>query len=512
MKSWYKHYFDSYFTGGFAPCAHKVAARQKEFPPVEIIDSPDRLEIPLLQHSGPAARPLVDIGEHVHLHQLIAEVPQDVTAQNTDEQRTLWQFGRIHSPIEGIVTAIKNRTLADGQNVAFIVMEADSLPPEIQKTQPTFGSHPMLGSPCSQHSRPSQGLEGVELLKGLLAWRSAGRTELLRRIAVAGVVGLGGATFPTAAKLEAQQQCDYLLINAAESEPYLRSDEALIREMALDVIGGIDVLAAILAPQNIVICLEQSYLRSYLRAAIAKYRELLRKHCKAHEHTEWVLGPLHIATLPSRYPQGGEYQLIEAITGRKVPPGKRPFEFGCTVVNAATAKAMYDAAARELPLTHRFVSVGGGAVRKPKVFYAPLGMSLVELLERCGGLGRRAVQMIAGGPFMGSSFYDLQQFVGKGSTGFLFLDEVSRKKERPCIRCGLCVEVCPMGLEPVRLYRQLLAEAPEDAAQSGLFSCIECGACASVCPSQLSLVQTFRMGKQRLPGNLIDKQRLSIPE
>ncbi len=455
--------------GGFHP--HVSAAddplgtHKGQLPPIEVVGVLPKVELPLLQHIGPVARPLVDIGERVRAGQLVArtdETPPDDQPQN---YRQSFLYSRIHSPINGMVTAIENRILANGLKAQSIVVEHEELSWEA--------------------SEPAGN------------WRGRGCKEILERMARAGIVGLGGATFPTDVKLRLpiKRRCDYLLLNAAECEPYLHSDASLLRERAFEVIGGIDVLAEALKPGSIVIGLKDHKLLPRLREALRDYRHNLAQ--KEEKNERALLPPIRIALLQTRYPQGAERQLVEAITGQEVPPGKLPLEVGCVVVNVATCKATYDALERGLPLTRHLVTIGGGAVRQPKVFDAPLGTPLLELLRRCGGLWQPVARMVNGGPMMGTSFYDFDQFITKGSNGFLFLTarEVGRKKERPCIHCNACIEVCPMGLEPTAMYKQILSGKLEQARKIGLLSCIECGACASVCPSQIALTQGFRMGK-----------------
>ncbi|WGK68208.1 electron transport complex subunit RsxC [Candidatus Haliotispira prima] len=460
--------------GGFLPPAHEQKFHAGKPSPIEYIDNPAKTEISLLQHIGPVAKPLVDIGEHVHSGQLIAQ-----TGNMSDgELKQNFLYSRIHSPIDGIVTAIESHTLANGLKAESIVIEYETLP----------------GNPA----KPAAGRNHVSG-----RWRGKGHKEILERVAEAGIVGMGGATFPTDIKLHLpiNRRCDYLLLNAVECEPYLRSDTGLLEEMAFDVIGGIDILAECLKPKHIVIGLEknQSWVLPLLKEAIRNYRAQLKPGDGSRENSIGLLPPIRIAILRTRYPQGAERQLVEAVSGREVPPGKLPSEVGCIVINISTGKAIYDALERGLPLTRRIVTVGGGAVRSPKVFNAPLGTPLSDLLDRCGGLDKPVARMMNGGPMMGTSFYDFRQFVTKGSAGFLFLtaEEIAQKKERPCIRCDACIQVCPMGLEPTAMYKHILAEETDSAERIGLMNCIECGACASVCPSQIPLTQGFRMGKVR---------------
>ena len=433
--------------------------------PIEYIENPVMVEIFLRQHVGTIAKPIVDIGDQVWAGQLIAQTESEV---ETDIE---YLPSCIHSSIDGIVTSIENRTLTDGQKTESIVIEYEQLPVHKNSIE-------------SHHSGK---------------WRGENHENILNLIAAAGIVGMGGAAFPTNAKLSMpiQQHCDYLLLNAAECEPYLHSDTSLLAELAFDVVGGIDILAYILKPRHIVIGLEKH--KAYLVSKITKAIQQYRKHLQTTEGSSELLSPIHIALLKSRYPQGAERQLVQAISGREIPKGKLPPEVGCLVVNVATSKSIFDAVEHHLPLTRRIVTVNGNAVAQPKVFNAPVGTPISELLKRCNGLTQSVARMINGGPMMGMSFYNLQQFVTKHSNGFLFLNkqEILHKKELPCIRCDACIQVCPIGLEPAQMYRHIQIEDIESAMKIGLPHCIECGACVSVCPSQIPLTQGFRIGKMR---------------
>ncbi|MEM9423183.1 MAG: RnfABCDGE type electron transport complex subunit C [Spirochaetota bacterium] len=458
----------SFAQGGFHPGVYDPVARKPVA--IEYIPAPSKIEILLRQHVGAAAKPLVDIGEYVCSGKLLAE--------NTAEGPL---YSRIHSPIPGIVTALENRMLAGGFKTESIVIEHEE--PLRSESTETGKPNADMAQECSWRNNWRNN------------WRDKSYAEILRCIAEGGVVGMGGAAFPTDVKLylPEDRHCDYLLLNATECEPYLHSDAGLLEEMAFDVIGGIDVLATGLKPRYIVVGLEENkrYLLPKLEIAIKNYR--------GQSGTGGRLPPVRIALLKTRYPQGAEALFIQAISGREMAPGQRPLDVGCLTINVATGKAIYDAVARALPLTRRIVTVSGGAVKTPKVFDAPLGTPLSDLLERCGGIHRPVVRMVSGGPLMGESFYDLQQFVTKGSGGFLFLtkEEVMDKKERPCIQCDACLQVCPMGLEPNSMYRYIQGENWNAAINIGLLSCIECGACVSSCPSHIPLTQGFRMGKMR---------------
>lgn len=429
--------------------------------PFRILPAPPKLWISTLQRKNQLANPLVRIGESVSKGQLIGQGETPPV--------------RIHAPAAGTVIAIDKQMDRDGAWFERIVLERENSPP---------------GEPAPKQD-----------------WRRLRPEEILLRIQEAGVVGLGGAMFPSGEKLRGQigRPCDYLLVNAAESEAYLQSDAALIARMGLDLIGGIDILAHCLRPRQIVVGLKHAdRLYPLLRKAIAEYR----KQLTAEEGGSSQLPPVRIARLRNRYPQGAERQLIQALSGRRISAGQLPADVSCSVFNAGTVKAVYDAAAFKIPLTERAVTVSGSAVARPGVFWAPIGTPLPALLEAAGGFRRPPARMIEGGPMMGTPFFSLEQYLTQRTSGFLFLEEseIRSGPTMPCIRCGACLQVCPARLDPARLFARIEIEDFGGAERSGLPHCIECGACSAVCPSRIPLVQSFRTGKRRLQ---IERDKLS---
>lgn len=422
-----------------------------------------RISIPLLQHIGPLAKPLVEVGQQVYAGQLIADTELE------GQEKKSFLNTKIHSPIAGTITSIEPKLLSNGMNADFITIDADE--------------HPL--------SSPEQEEAG--------SWREKGYKEILQRIASAGIVGMGGATFPTNTKLQlpADKRCEFLLINGAECEPYLHSDATLMEFLAEDLAGGIEVLAECLRPKHIIIGIEENkkHVLPKLEQGILNYRQKLVGLGLPAER----LPKVNLALMKTTYPQGSERQLIYSLTGREVPAGKLPLEVGCIVINVASTKAIYDAVEHMQPLTHRMVTISGGAIKEPKVFWVPIGTPIKALIDACGGFSAPFARMINGGPMMGFSFYHLDIFVTKGSSGFLFLtkEEVHKKKQTPCIRCNRCLEICPIGLEPTNMFKYINNEEISSAVDIGLLNCIECGACSSSCPAQIPLTQGFRMGKLR---------------
>lgn len=307
--------------------------------------------------------------------------------------------------------------------------------------------------------------------------------ELFAMIREAGIVGMGGATFPTDVKaISSMEKIDTLLINACECEPYITVDDALIRNWPERVFGGIRLLANALKPKHVVLAVEDNK-----AAAI----EVLRANADKCPETE-------IRVLPTRYPQGAEKQLIQAVTGREVPPGQLPSAVSCAVFNVSTAAAIYQAAVSGKPLIHRIVSVTGEEISQPQNYIVPIGTPFAHLIEASGGLKESAGQVIAGGPMMGTAQSTTDVPVIKGTGSILCLPARENVKNPTCIRCGKCVGVCPVRLQPLYLYRYGIAGNMEMLDQYNLNDCIECGCCSYVCPGRLPLTEHFRDAKRAM--------------
>ena len=427
--------------GGVHPYDRKRAANKK---PVQPLDRPPaHVILPMSMHVGGPCRPIVAVGDRVLLGQPVAE-PDGPGAP-------------IHASVSGKVKAIEPRPHPDGGEVLSVVIQNDFL------------------------DEPAPALERKSAPEDLTGWEAA---ELIEK---AGIVGLGGGGFPTAAKLkEAIGVADTLIINGAECEPYITADHRLMLEEGERLLGGVKVLMRALGLQKAVIAVEGNKLD-----AVNHLRALLGED-----------SGIKVAVLRTGYPQGAEKLLIQKLTGRRVPPGGQAADVKCAVFNVATAAAVYDAVRDGLPLTRRIVTVAGGAVADQRNLLVPIGTPIEHLLEECGGLTADPVRVLTGGPMMGVVQNDLSVPVLKGTNALLALTrrEFGRtpKREQPCIRCGRCIKACPMKLSPLFLDLYSRNFRPEMLEKNHLTDCIECGACAYVCPARIPLVRSIRAAKEEL--------------
>ena len=311
--------------------------------------------------------------------------------------------------------------------------------------------------------------------------RDRSAEDLIAVIREAGITGMGGAGFPTSVKLSSGLgKVDTVIVNGAECEPYITSDDRLMRETPERVVGGLRVVLQILQPKRAAIGIEQNKPEAIaaISAVLGSGIELL---------------PLHV-----RYPQGAEKQLIQTVTGRCVPPGGLPAHVGCAVFNAATCAAIYDAVYLGLPLVRRAVTVTGSAIAKPGNFLAPIGTAYSDLVEAAGGFALPPYKILCGGPMMGIAQYTLRTATIKGNNALTcYSDKDRHETPNPhCIRCGKCVEACPMHLMPLFLHRAVNRGDLERLDELHVMDCIECGSCAYGCPAGIPLVQSFRTGKK----------------
>ena len=404
------------FWGGVHPDGRKELSRGAPLSPAPL---PAQVVIPMLQHIGKPCTPLVKPGDTVRLGQKIGDA-EGLSAT-------------VHASVSGRVLAVEPRPHPSGRPVLSAVLENDGL------------------------DTPDRTLVPHETLEGLSP------DDLLTIIREAGIVGMGGATFPTDIKaVSAAGRVDTVLINACECEPYI---------------------TAILQPDRVVLAVEDNKTQ-----AIDSVRRCLEQY-----------PGIELAVLPTRYPQGAEKQLVQAVTGRQVPPGKLPISVGCGVFNAGTVAAICRAVFHGEPITRRVVTVTGEGVREPKNLIVRIGTSYQDVLAAAGGLTEDACKVIAGGPMMGIAQGDLSVPVLKGTNAVLCLTRDAASPARPvCIRCGKCVEACPMHLQPLYLYRYEAAGSLDALEALHVSDCIECGCCSYVCPGQLPLVERFRAAKQTL--------------
>lgn len=425
------------FFGGVHPADRKELTGRGIPAPAPI---PAQVVIPLRQHIGAPCTPLVKPGDTVGLGQKLGDgeglcVP-------------------VHASVSGLVTAVEPRPHPGGGQVLSVVIEND------------------------YQDTPASALEPHLDLSGLT------KEEIVSIIGEAGIVGMGGATFPTDVKTVAGMgRVDTLIANACECEPYITADDALLCSYPEQIFRGLAALDAALHPDRRVIAVEDNK-----SEAIA----ILRRHLP-----DWP--GVELAVLPTRYPQGAEKQLIQAVTGRQVPPGHLPFSVGCAVFNAGTVAAVYRAVYEGKPVTKRIVTVTGEGVKEPKNLIVRIGTPFAQVIEAAGGLTEDACKVLSGGPMMGTAQGELAAPVLKGTNAVLCLTSANPTPERPvCIRCSKCVEVCPMHLQPLYLYRYEAAGNLDALQALHVTDCIECGCCSYTCPGQLPLTERFRAAKQAL--------------
>ena len=426
------------FFGGIHPVYRKELSA-KVTPSVAVI--PKQVVIPMSQHIGVPCTPLVKVGDKVLRGQKIGDgeglcVP-------------------VHASVSGTVVAVEPRPHASGKKVMSVVIDND-----FQDTT--------IPAPAASLS-PEQ--MDPDTILGL--------------IREAGIVGMGGAAFPGNVKaLSAMGKVDTLIANACECEPYITSDDTLLRTNPEQVLRGMQILQPVVGAKRAVLAVEDNK-----PEAIAKVRPMLAD-----------FPGIELEVLPTRYPQGAEKQLIQAVTGREVPPGQLPVSVNCAVFNVSTFAAIYRAVELGVPVTSRIVTVSGEAIREPQNFIVRIGTPFRDLIEVAGGLNDATERVICGGPMMGLSQGDLSIPVMKSTNCVLcLLKDRNAAAENPvCLRCGKCVGVCPMRLQPLYLYRYQRAGNLNELERLHVTDCIECGSCAFTCPGKLPLVETIRAGKQML--------------
>ena len=441
--------------GGVHPSDNKLSRGAA----VERFALPDVVQIPLAQHIGAPAVAKVAKGDKVLVGQLIAEAASFMSAN-------------IHAPVSGTVTAVDMQPNGQGlrQMMVTIKREGDEWAP------------------------------GIDLSETLIRECTLTPAEILDRIKAAGIVGMGGATFPTHVKLSipAGKKAEYLIINGVECEPYLTSDHRTMLEKGEELMVGATILMRLLGVNRAHIGIE-----SNKPDAIAFLRELSKHYAGV------VVVPLKV-----RYPQGGEKQLIAAITGRQVPPPPGlPIDVGAVVCNASTTVAVYEAVQKHKPLVERIVTVTGRGVKKPSNFLVRMGTPVASLLEAAGGLPDGDVKVLNGGPMMGRAMVNLASPVTKGCSGITVLSGVGARRapESACIKCAKCVQACPMGLEPYLISKLARKGLWERLENEEVTSCIECGCCQFTCPADLPLLDYIRQGKQRVMGIIRARAAANAP-
>ncbi len=428
----------SFPAGGVHPAENKLTAGN----PIEYLPVPPSVTIPVSQHIGAPATPLVAKGDKVKTGQLIAAGKGYVSSN-------------IHSSVSGTVNKLDHVIDGTGfrQPALFIDTEGDDWVDTIDRS--------------------------ADIIRDI----TISREEIIRKCQEAGIVGLGGATFPSHVKLSVPsgKKCSLLIINGVECEPWLTSDHRLMLERGEEVLIGATILMKALGTDRALVGIENNK-----PDAILHLKELSSGFKGITVH------PLKV-----KYPQGAEKQLIKALTGREVPSGHLPIDVGVVVHNIGTALAVYEAVQKNKPLFERVVTIAGKSLPRPGNFVVRTGTPIIRLIEAAGGMPEDTGKIINGGPMMGKAVYNTDVPVVKGMSGVILIpmSESSRKEVKPCIRCAKCVTVCPLGLEPYLLMTLSLKGLFERAEKERITDCMECGSCSYTCPAYRPLLDYIRLGK-----------------
>ncbi|MEB8432337.1 electron transport complex subunit RsxC [Cocleimonas sp. KMM 6892] len=450
------------FHGGVHPPFHKKDSNQK---PIESAGIPSKLIVPIHQHIGKSAEVVVNVGDLVKKGQLIAEKSDVISAA-------------IHAPTSGTVTYIGEHSIPHPSGLAEIcvIIETDG--------EDDWGHFklPPIEDPDNTDS-----------------------SVLLERIEQTGIVGLGGAVFPTSVKLASSgiKHIETLIINGAECEPYITCDDRLMQDRSADIVKGIQLLQALVKPQRCLIAIEDNKPEAIeaMRSATAE------------------LSNIEVVTIPTIYPSGGEKQLIEILTGKEVRSGGLPIELGLMCLNIGTSYSIYKAIYLGEPLISRIITVTGNGIQHPQNYEVLIGTPFSHLAEKAGGYTKMAENLIMGGPMMGFAIPDDAVPVIKATNCALFISATSLRESNPafsnqptlpCIRCGKCMEVCPVKLLPQQLYWHIRAKDFEKAEDHSLRDCIDCGCCSYVCPSHIPLVDYFRFGKSEIREQKIALEKADL--
>ncbi len=425
------------FRGGMHIEDHKNTRRCK----IEKLTPPAYVSIPMLQHIGAQCVPCIKAGDTVYRGQVIGKIEKGLGCP-------------VHASVSGKVKEIKEINAANGTKIVNVVIEndgQDTLDPSIKPFPKKLAE--------------------------------ATTEEIVSVVRDAGISGMGGATFPTYAKIEsARGKVKHLIVNCAECEPYITANHRLLLENPAAVINGTKILMKALGLRHAEIAVEDNKID-----AINRLNELLAGS-----------EMLTVRVLKTKYPQGDERQLIYALKGIELPTGKLPADVGCVIFNAETCSAVYNAFAHGLPLIERIVTVDGDCIKTPKNILAPLGTPYLDLINFCGGLRAQPLKVISGGPMMGMAQWDIEAPVTKGTSALLlFSEENELHYEQPptCIRCGRCVQNCPMHLMPNYLAALTKLRRYDEVEAFNVMSCVECGTCSYNCPGQVPIVQYIRKSK-----------------
>lgn len=404
--------------------------------------NPKKLYLPLSQHIGGPSLPCVKKGDQVTEGMLIAEQNGFISTQ-------------LHAPKKSKVIDIDNYT------------------------HPILMQSPAITLQCEDEAKE------YTLKNDILALE---KEKLLEIIKDKGLVGMGGAGFPSYVKLNPPKKINTLIINGCECEPYLACDHRLMVENTIEIFKGIEIICKLINPKEIIFAIEKN------KPEAIKKINLLANTKKN------KLPPIKVFTLDSVYPQGGEKQLIETLTKKKIPPQKLPLDLNCLVHNVATCFAIYEAVYFDKPLIERLVSFCGPALKSPKNIWVKIGTTLKEIFDaKILEFKKTPEKIIAGGPMMGIALNSLDYPILKGNGGFLFLDQIDDTEEKSCIRCSRCVDTCPMNLLPLEYVKRIKKEEFSTLTDFNIVDCIECGCCTYGCPAKIPIVHYIKTGKKYLP-------------
>lgn len=434
------------FKGGIHPYDGKELSKDS---PIKVVLPKGELVYPMSQHIGTPAKPLVAKGDRVLVGQKIGEGVNATTAN-------------VICSVSGTVKIVEPRLITTGSMIESIVVVNDNE------------------------------YEAIEGFGQKRDYTNISKEEIRNIIKEAGIVGLGGAAFPTHLKLAPpnEEKIEYVVINGAECEPYLTSDYRLMIEEPEKIVGGLKILLKLFSNAKGIIAIEKNKTE-----AIEKLKSLVENETN-----------IEVAELSVKYPQGGERHLLYAVTGRKLRYGVFPHNIASIVNNVATACAIHMAVTESTPLINRIITVTGDAIKTPSNFEVRIGTMYSELVEEAGGFSTQPKKMISGGPMMGEALFSLELAVSKKSSSLLVYaeDEGEKCETSNCIRCGRCVKVCPSRLVPKKMYDYSIQENYEAFEKIDGMECCECGSCTYICPSKLRLTQSFRQAKKEVLDKKLD--------